>query len=85
VLVVSRPEVLPCCGESEAEVGKVNIGGLRTTELLIILAILILVFGVGRLGKIGGELGRGIRNFRQALSGGDEEEEEQESEGSDTL
>lgn len=64
-----------------------NIGGLRTTELLIILAILILVFGVGRLGKIGGELGRGIRNFRAAVTGDEgeaEAEEPEESEGSGT-
>jgi sec-independent protein translocase protein TatA len=54
------------------------LGGLRTTELLIILAILILVFGVGRLGKIGGELGKGIRNFRQALSSEEEVEPEPE-------
>jgi len=56
---------------------------LGPTELLIILLIVILIFGVGRLGKIGAELGRGIRNFRQALSGEDmdlDEEEEPESE-----
>ena len=62
-----------------------NIGGLRTTELLIILAILILVFGVGRLGKIGGELGKGIRNFRAAVTGNEgEAEEPEELEGSET-
>ena len=42
---------------------------LGPTELLIILLIVIVLFGVGRLGKIGAELGKGIRNFRQALSG----------------
>jgi sec-independent protein translocase protein TatA len=36
-------------------------------ELLIILVIVILVFGVGRLGKIGAELGAGIRSFREGL------------------
>lgn len=36
-------------------------------ELLIILVIVLLLFGVGRLGKIGGELGSGIRAFRQGL------------------
>lgn len=40
-------------------------------ELLIILAIVVVLFGVGRVGKIGGELGRGIREFRQGLSGDD--------------
>lgn len=52
---------------------------LGPLELVIILAIVILIFGVGRLGKIGSELGRGIRNFRQALSGQEGEEEPSES------
>jgi len=48
-------------------------------ELVIVLLIVIVIFGVGRLGKIGAELGRGIRNFRQALSGEDVDFEEEES------
>lgn len=36
-------------------------------ELLIILVIVIILFGVGRLGKIAGELGSGIRSFRKGL------------------
>jgi len=38
-------------------------------ELLIILLIIVMVFGVGRIGKIGGELGKGIRSFRDSLKG----------------
>ena len=38
-------------------------------ELLIILVIVVLLFGVGRIGKISGELGKGIRSFREGLSG----------------
>jgi sec-independent protein translocase protein TatA len=38
-------------------------------ELIIILAIILLVFGVGRIGKIGGELGKGIKEFRKGLQG----------------
>jgi sec-independent protein translocase protein TatA len=45
---------------------------LGAPELLIILLIVIVIFGVGRLGKIGGELGSSIREFRKGLSGGDE-------------
>ncbi len=37
------------------------------SELLIILGIVILVFGVGRLGRLGGELGTAIKNFRDGL------------------
>ena len=39
------------------------------TELLIILGIVILLFGVGRIGKIAGELGSGIRSFKSGLRG----------------
>lgn len=52
---------------------------LGAPELLIILVIVVLVFGPGRLGNIAGELGKGIRNFRESLSGKDEKTEEQPS------
>ena len=41
-------------------------------ELLIVLVISLLLFGVGRLAKLGGELGQGIRAFRKGLQGEDE-------------
>ncbi len=44
------------------------------TELLLILGIVILLFGVGRIGKIAGELGSGIRAFREGLNGKSAEE-----------
>lgn len=46
---------------------------LGPTELLILLAIVVLLFGVGRIGKIAGEFGKGIREFRQGLSGDEKE------------
>lgn len=52
-------------------------------ELLIVFAIILLVFGVGRIGKIGGELGTGIRSFKDALQGGKKDEAEK-SENNDT-
>ncbi len=42
---------------------------LGTTELIIILAVVILLFGVGRIGKIASELGSGIRAFKSGLGG----------------
>jgi sec-independent protein translocase protein TatA len=45
---------------------------LGPTELILILVIVIVLFGVGRVGRIGGELGTAIREFRRGLSGGDE-------------
>lgn len=44
---------------------------LGATELIIILVIVILIFGVGKLPELGGALGRGIREFRQASAGSD--------------
>ncbi len=46
-------------------------------ELLIVLVIVVLLFGVGRIGKIAGELGGGIRAFRKGLKGDDNNEEEE--------
>ncbi len=45
------------------------LGQLGAMELLLILAIVLLVFGVGRVSKIGRELGQGIRGFREGLEG----------------
>jgi sec-independent protein translocase protein TatA len=44
------------------------------TELIIILVIVLLLFGVGRIGKIAGELGSGIRAFKDGLSGDKDEQ-----------
>ena len=40
--------------------------GLGMWELLIILAIILVIFGAGKLPEIGSGLGKGISNFRQA-------------------
>jgi sec-independent protein translocase protein TatA len=42
---------------------------LGVPELIIILVIIILLFGVGRITKIAGELGKGIRDFRRGIQG----------------
>ena len=47
--------------------------GLGLPELLIILVIVILLFGAGRISKVAGELGNGIRMLREGLQGPDEE------------
>lgn len=41
--------------------------GLKPIELIIILAIIILLFGVGRISKIAGEMGSGIKAFKKNL------------------
>lgn len=52
-------------------------------EWLIVLALVLLLFGVGRISKIGGELGSGIRSFRKGLKGEDEGEEQAKTEAKD--
>ena len=47
-------------------------------ELLIILVIIILLFGPGRIGKLAGELGKGIRSFRDGISEKSEEKKSDE-------
>lgn len=42
---------------------------LHLPEILLIVVILLLVFGVGRIAKIGGELGAGIKAFKDGLNG----------------
>ncbi|MFZ0532983.1 MAG: twin-arginine translocase TatA/TatE family subunit [Anaerolineales bacterium] len=51
---------------------------LGAPELLIILVIVILVFGVGRIANIGGELGKGISAFRKGLKDDDEKKPDEE-------
>ena len=44
-----------------------------TTELLIIFAVLVLLFGANKLPKLGGAIGESIRNFKKGLKSPDEE------------
>lgn len=46
------------------------MASLGPTELIIILVIVVLLFGVGRVSKIGGELGSAVANFRKGLQDG---------------
>jgi len=48
--------------------------GFGTTEMLILLAIVILVFGASKVPQVGEQIGAGIRNFKDALSGGEDDE-----------
>jgi sec-independent protein translocase protein TatA len=46
------------------------------TELIIILVVVMIIFGVGRLPEIGGAMGKAIREFRSTVSGAKEDEPE---------
>ena len=47
-------------------------------EIVIILVIVLLIFGPGRITKVAGELGKGIKSFKDGLSGQEKEQQEEE-------
>ncbi len=49
---------------------------LGAPELLIVLLIVIILFGVGRIGRIGSDLGTAVREFRKGLQGDEEKKPE---------
>ncbi len=49
------------------------------SELLIILAIVLLLFGPGRVATIGGELGKAIHDFREGLQNPQDTDEKHDS------
>jgi sec-independent protein translocase protein TatA len=56
----------------------------RGAEWIIILLIVVLLFGPGRIGRIAGELGKGIRSFREGL-GKDKPDDEQVTDSSGNI
>lgn len=53
------------------------IGGLGVGELSIILCIVVVLFGAGRLAGIGSGLGKGIRNFKKEINPEDEKKKKE--------
>ena len=51
--------------------------GICMPELIIILVIILIIFGAGKLPEIGGAIGKGIRNFKKSVSETTEEIENQ--------
>ena len=56
-------------------------GRLGPTELIILLVIVLLLFGPGRIGKIAGELGKGIKSFREGLIDDKKDDHSTDSDG----
>ena len=52
--------------------------GLGTTELIIILVLVMIIFGAGKLPQVGGALGKGLRNFKDGVKEGNEEKSEKD-------
>ena len=59
-------------GPNKMAYSRLTMFGLGIGELLIILVIVLVIFGAGKLPDIGEGLGRGIRNFRKAVKSPDE-------------
>jgi sec-independent protein translocase protein TatA len=54
-----------------------RLGGLGAPELILIALALVLVFGAGKVGDLGGALGKSVRDFRKAMRNDDAPEEPQ--------
>lgn len=60
------------------------LGGLGGWEWLIILAIVVLIFGVGKIADVGPALGKAISGFRQAVKEDEDEEAAGDSDAGET-
>ena len=52
---------------------------IGTTELIIILLIVLVIFGAGKLKKIGGDLGSAIKSFKEGMNDKDEPKKKQKT------
>jgi len=54
-------------------------GSIGTPELILVLVVVGLLFGVGRIARIGGELGGAVRAFREGLASDDDAQKKEEA------
>lgn len=54
--------------------------GIGMPELIVVLVIIMIIFGAGKLPEIGSGIGKGIRNFKNAVSGDESESKKEQIE-----
>jgi sec-independent protein translocase protein TatA len=54
--------------------------GFGIWEIVLILVIVLIIFGVGKLPQVGSAIGKGLRAFKRGQSGEEDEEEEEKKE-----
>ncbi len=59
------------------------MGALGTTELIIILAVIILLFGARKLPELANSIGKSIQEFRKGANAGQDDEETATTAGDD--
>ena len=52
------------------------VWGLGAGEILLLLVVLLIIFGAGKLPQIGSSLGKGLKNFRKGLKGEETDEKD---------
>ena len=57
--------------------------GIGFTELIIILVIIMIVFGIGRLSDLGKNIGKGVKDFKDAVRGKSEQDQNSKPDDSD--
>lgn len=56
--------------------------GLGPAEIILVLVVLLIIFGAGRLPQIGSSLGKGLQNFRKGLKGEEEKDSQEKNDAS---
>ncbi|MEX0762996.1 MAG: twin-arginine translocase TatA/TatE family subunit [Dehalococcoidia bacterium] len=52
--------------------------GIGPLEIFLILVVVMIIFGVGKLPEIGSGMGKAIREFKSSVGGGEKEDEEEQ-------
>ncbi len=60
-----------------------GVGLIQPMHLLLILVIVLVVFGAGKLSQVGGALGQSVRDFKETVKDEDEDEDEDEEDEED--